>query len=305
MNEKTIAAISLREDYNGFAATLRDAVAWVRQAAASGANLAVLPETINLLNRESHALPLPDCALDDWRSATAELCSAASKAGISLVLPLLVCESGVLINRFYLLSKTGDVLGHYDKVAPAEGERAAGVRGFLHRPIEWEGLKLGGAICVDVHYPHLVFDPQVNLGADFFVIPSYTRRAAARCLCADIRRAADPRLFAMESDSRSRRHRDRSWRLPPGTLRAGFGSPIVQATINFDSVALFADLNQSKIREIQTRYGSKVRVRFDQPSCVFLLESRSPDLTVADLMREFDLISRRDYIKRSEPVHPQ
>ena len=59
------------------------------------------------------------------------------------------------------------------------------------------------------------------------------------------------------------------------------------------------------MRDIQGRYGSKVRVRFDQPSCVFLLESRSPDLTVAELMREFDLISRRDYIARNEPTLPQ
>ncbi len=306
MNEKTIAAISLHEGYDDFACTIRDASMWITQAAADGVDLAVLPETINLLNRKSHSLPLADSALDDWRSATAELCSAAVDAHISLVLPLLVRENGSLVNRFYLLAKTGEVLGHYDKVAPASGERAAGVRGFLHRPIEWEGLKLGGAICVDVHYPQHVFAPQVELGADFFVIPSYT--PAGPLLDAYALMYGVPMILAY---SQWNRILDRDGReIASGgyrheTLRQGFGSPIVQATINFDSVALFADVNQEKMLDIQRRYGSKVCVRFDQPSCVFLLESRSHDVTVAELMREFELVSRRDYIARNAPPSPK
>jgi predicted amidohydrolase len=306
LNERTIAAISLREEYDDFAATMRDAAIWIRQAAADGAHLAVLPETINLLNRKSRSVALADSVLNDWRSATAELCSAAADAEIALVLPLLVRENGHPVNRFYLLGKTGEVLGHYDKAAPASGERAAGARGSLHRPIVWEGLKLGGAICVDVHYPQHVFAPQVELGADFFVIPSYT--PAGPLLDAYALMYGVPMILAY---SQWNRILDRDGReLASGgyrqeTLRHGFGSPIVQATLNFDSVSLFADLNQQKIRDIQGRYGSKVRVRFDQPSCVFLLESRSHDLTVAELIREFDLISRRDYIARNEPTLPQ
>jgi predicted amidohydrolase len=302
LNEKNIAAISLQDVYDDFAATMRDAAAWIKQAAADGADLAVLPETINLLNRESHALPLAECALEDWRSAAAQLCKAAADAEIALALPLLVRENGNLVNRFYLLAKSGELLGHYDKVALASAEREAGVRGSLHRPIAWEGLKLGGAICFDVYYPQHVFAPQVDLGADFFVIPSYT--PAGPLLDAYALIYGVPMILAY---SQWNRILDRNGReLASGgyrqeTLRYGFGSAIVQATINFDSVALFADANQEKMRDIQSRYGSKIRVRFDQPSCVFLLESRSPDLTVAELMREFDLVSRRDYIARNEP----
>ena len=137
-----------------------------------------------------------------------------------------------------------------------------------------------------------MFAPQVELGADFFVIPSYT--PAGLLLDAYALMYGVPLILAYPQWNRIL---DRDGReLASGgydqeTLRAGFGSPIVQATLNFDSVSLFADGNQEKIRDIQGRYGSKVRVRFDEPSCVFLLESRSHDLTVAELMREFDLIS--------------
>ncbi len=306
MNERTIATISLREQYDDFAATVRDAGRWIRQAAADGAHLAVLPETINLLNSRNRSVPLSDSALQDWRSATAELCSAAADAKIALVLPLLVCENDHPVNRFYLLDKTGEVLGHYDKVAPATGERAAGVLGSLHRPIVWDGLEVGGAICFDVYYPQHVFAPQIALDADFFVIPSYT--PAGLLIDAYALTYGVPMVLAYSPWNRIL---DRDGReLASGgyrqeTLRAGFGVPIVRATLNFDSISLFADGNQEKIRDIQGRYGSKVRVRFDQPSCVFLLESRSPDLSVAELIREFDLISRRDYIARNEPTLPQ
>ena len=43
------------------------------------------------------------------------------------------------------------------------------------------------------------------------------------------------------------------------TLRAGFGLPIVQATINFDAVTLFADFNQEKLADVTKHYGAKVR----------------------------------------------
>ncbi len=89
------------------------------------------------------------------------------------------------------------------------------------------------------------------------------------------------------------------------TLRAGFGSPIQQATINFDAVTLFADFNQAKVADVQRHYGAKVRIRFDQPNCNFLLESRSPDITVAEIMREFGLVSRRDYFAQLGPLPVQ
>ena len=59
------------------------------------------------------------------------------------------------------------------------------------------------------------------------------------------------------------------------TLRAGFGTPMQQATINFDAVTLFADFNQDKIRDVQRHYGQKCGIRFDQSNCIFFLESRS------------------------------
>ncbi|HEY1741822.1 MAG TPA: hypothetical protein VGG18_01560, partial [Granulicella sp.] len=69
----------------------------------------------------------------------------------------------------------------------------------------------------------------------------------------------------------------------------------------FDAVSLFADFNQEKIQDVQQHYGSQVRVRFDQSNCVFFLESRSADLSINDIMREFGLVSRREYFAQLDP----
>lgn len=308
MNEKTIATIALRDGgFTDLQSVLREAAQWVEAAAAHGASLAVLPETINVLHRSTNSARLEEFALEDWRTETELLCEVAAKHRISLVLPILVRDGADLANRFYVLSRDGSELGFYQKRAPAAGERLAGVKPAPTTPIHWEGLMLGGAICIDVYFPNHVFDPQMEAGADLFVIPSMTPAGASLNYCAVT--YGVPFILAYSPWSRIL---DRDGReLAAGgfrseTLRAGFGTPLQQATINFDAVSLFADFNQEKLQDVQRHYGEKVRIRFDQPNCLFVLESRSAELSVDEIMREFGLISRRNYFARLAPEasHP-
>lgn len=303
MNEKTIATIALRENASdSLRDTLGEAAHWLELAAAQGAHLAVLPETINLLHRRNTAAPLEEFALDDWQQSTALLCETAARLRIALVLPLLVREKGVLANRFYVLSRDGDLLGYYQKRFPAPGELAVGVEAGDPRPIHWEGLTMGGGICIDVYYPHVVFEPQIESGADFFVIPSYTPAGSLLDSSAVI--YGVPFVLAYSPWSRIL-DRDGTELAAGGfrseTLRYGFGSPVLLATINFDAVTLFADRNQEKLYDVERYYGRNVRIRFNQPNCLFTLESRSADLSVDDVMRQFGLISRRDYFAQRDP----
>ncbi len=55
------------------------------------------------------------------------------------------------------------------------------------------------------------------------------------------------------------------------------------------------------MRNVQRHYGQNVRIRFDQPNCLFTLESRSVDLPVAEVMKQFGLVSRRDYFAQHDP----
>lgn len=303
MNEKTIAAIALRDGaFSSFQETLKEAARCLETAAAQGARLAVLPETINLLHRKDTHSPIENFAFEDWQRETALLVDAAVRSKIALILPLLVREDGALANRFFVISDDGSTLGSYQKRAPAAGERASGVKAGDSGPILWEGLRIGGAICVDVYYPQHVFDPQMEAGADLFVIPSYTPAGAMLDFCALT--SGVPVVLAYSPWCRIL-DRDMTELAAGGyrseTLRAGYGSPAFSAKINFDAVTLFADFNQEKISEVERRYGRDVRVRFNQPNCIFTLESRSADLTVQQVMREFGLVSRRDHFAQQAP----
>jgi hypothetical protein len=168
--------------------------------------------------------------------------------------------------------------------------------------LQWEGLKVGGSICIDIYFPHQVIEPQIQAGAELILAPSMTPAGAFLETCAVS--CGVPFVLAYSPWSRIL---DRDGReLAAGgyrseTLRAGYGEPLQQAIINFNAVSLFADFNQQKLTDVQKHYGVKVRVRFDQHNCIFLLESRSPDLSIHEVMREFGLVSRRDYFAHLGP----
>jgi predicted amidohydrolase len=304
VNEKTIAALPLRDgEYATLDETLRDAARLVTDAAQQGAELMVLPETVNLLHRRKAGTPLAEAAMEDWQSATLHLRETAARARVALVLPLLVRDESGLANRFYFLDRDGSLLGQYQKRIPSTGEVACQVRPGVPATIAWEGLRFGGGICVDLYYPQAVFEPQLAHGVDAFLLPSMT--PGGSLLAAYAVTYAVPMVLAYSQWSRIL-DRD-GLELACGgyrseTLRAGFGSPIVQATINFDAETLFADFNQEKLNDVARHYGAKVRIRFDQPNCTFLLESRSVDLSVAEVMREFGLVSRREYLAQLGPL---
>jgi predicted amidohydrolase len=304
VNEKTIATLALRDgEYESLEQTIAEAALLVDLAAGQGADLMVLPETINLLHRHTNALPLAELALEDWESPTDPLRAAAVRARAALVLPLLTHAADALVNQFLFFDRDGTLLGQYQKRIPSAGEISAGVVPGKPHPIVWEGLSFGGAICVDLYYPQAVFEPQAAAGVDAFLIPSMSPggsllEAYAVTYGVPFVLAYSPWSRILDRDGRE---------LAAGgyrseSLRAGFSSPVQSATLNFNAVTLFADFNQEKMPEIQNRYGSKVRIRFDQPNCTFLLESRSPDVSVAELMQEFGLISRREYFRKLGPL---
>ena len=301
MNTKTISVIALsNRDFPSLAAKLDEAVQWVELAAGQGADLAVLPETINLFRGDGpgnpQALSYAEAALDNWERDTQPLFAVAKRRGIAVTIPVLVREGDHLRNLFAVVAKTGQVIGQYQKAQPTAGELQDKVRPGKPAVFEWEGLTVGGGICFDTNFPR-IFEEQARQGAQLFLVPSLWPGGSALNYYA--LRYGTPIALAYPAWSRiididgaelvagGYRHE---------TLRFGFGAPVYTATINFDRVALHTDACQQKIVAIQKKYGAQVGVRFDQQNALFYLESRSPEFTVADIMREFHLISAREYL---------
>ncbi|MBI4026605.1 MAG: carbon-nitrogen hydrolase family protein [Verrucomicrobia bacterium] len=303
MNQKTISVIALsNRDFPSFAAKVAEAVQWIELAANQGADLAVLPEAINLYKGDGpgnpNALSWEEAALDDWQGQTAALFEAAVRFKIAVAIPVVTRERGHLTNSFFLVSKAGKVLGRYQKMQPTAGELEHGVIPGEPGVFEWEGLKIGGGICFDTNFPR-VFDLQAQQGAQLFLVASLWPGGSALNYYA--LRHSTPIALAYPAWSRiididGREVAEGGYRHE--TLRFGFGAPVYTATLNFDRVTLYGDLNQQKMDAVQRTYGGQVRIRFDQQNCLFFLESRSMELTVQDVMKRFELVPARDYFSR-------
>jgi predicted amidohydrolase len=304
MNEKTLAAVALsNRNYGSFEEKLAEAVRWVDFSASQGADLVVLPEALNFYRGDGDTgsaealLAETRATMKNWQERTQVLFQAAIRNQMALTIPLVVPQEDHLVNCFFLLSSAGEILGQYQKMYPTPGELEAGVRPGKNALIEWDGLKIGGAICFDCYFPQ-VFERQAE--AQLFLACSFTPGGAhlnfhAMNQSTPIALAypAYSRIIDIdgrELDGAGYRHE---------TLRLGFGAPVALATLNFDRVALYGDYNQQKILAIQEEYGEKVRIRFDQASVTFYLESRSNDLTVNEVMQRFELIPSQRYFQES------
>ena len=298
MNIKTLAAVALNnKDYPDFDSKLAEAARWTEFSARQGADLVVLPEALNLYYGDGnpHAISMQEAALDDWETSTRVLIDCARRNKVAVTIPVIVREEGRLVNCFYLVSREGQVLGRYEKRCPTPSELDSGVRRGRGGLIEWEGLKIGGAICFDCYFPQ-VFKEQADAGAQLFLMPSLT--PGGTYLSYYAMSLATPIVLAYPAYSRiidldGRELAGGGYRHE--TLRFGFGSPVVMTSINFDRVALFGDGNQQKIVALQEEYGGRVRVSFDQENVTFIVESRCEDLRIDEVIQRFELIPKQDF----------
>jgi predicted amidohydrolase len=305
MNSKTIASVALSSrDFPSFAARLEEAAFWTESAAHSGADLVVLPEALNLYRGDGEtgekALTFAEAALDDWRKDCAILVDLAARKKVAICIPVVTREGKNLTNSFFLVDRDGSVRGRYQKMRPTVGELQQGVQPGKMSLIEWEGLKIGGAICFDIYFPWVI-EQQVQAGANLILFPGLT--PGGMCLNYYAMHHSVPIVQSYPAWSRivDLDGRDLAQGGYRGeTLRYGFGTPVVLATLNFNREAFYADINQQRMNDVQKAYGRKVRITFDQPNMLFVVESLDPALSIREIIREFGLVSRRDYFRDPE-----
>lgn len=303
MKIKQISAVGLRVgDFDTFADKETEAIKLLEHCAAIGSDLALFPETINIYCGDGpdnpRSMTIEQVAFDDLKPV-ARLLARAKELKIGLGFGLFLRENGRLHNYLLMYDKDGNDCGRYSKRFPTTGELEAGVVPGRadQKLIEWEGLKVAGAICFDTQFEELFAD-QKERGAELMLIPSmwpggtpvdiYAYKYSlptvlAYCAWSKIT-DIDGKIIA-ETGYRSE------------ALRFGVSLPIATAKINFDSKAFHLEHNGQFIPAIEKRYGPKVKLVLDNPNSVFYLSSISPDLTVDDIIKEYKLIVFQDMLK--------
>lgn len=168
-----VAAIQTAPVFLNKKATVKKACALIAEAAESGANLVIFPEAfipaypdwvwsmppgkkagLNDLYNDliENAISIPD-------EATKELCSAAKKAGVIVVMGISERNSessgASLYNTLLYIDDSGNILGKHRKLIPTGGERIVWAQGdgSTLQAFDTKWGKLGGLICWENYMP--------------------------------------------------------------------------------------------------------------------------------------------------------
>jgi len=204
-------------------------------------------------------------------------------------------SDGKLVNGTRFISRSGKLLGGYEKNFPTIGEMEEGIKaGTKHQVIETDCGKIAGVICFDLNFDELRLayaaqQPDITMFSSFYHGGLMQQYWAYSC-----------RSFFVGAV------------LPSLTMPSAIIAPngrilaettnyfnFVSAVINLDRVLLHLDYNWPKLTEIKKKYGSEVEIDDSGKLGSVLLYSNSDDFTVADLIHEYELELLDDYLKRA------
>ncbi|RFU35136.1 hypothetical protein B7463_g1214, partial [Scytalidium lignicola] len=150
------------------------AVSFIRQAAAQGCDLAVLPE-YHLTNWVPED-PNFGSVCATYKKYRDSYCALAKELNICIVPGTIVekREDGKLLNIAYFISKDGSILGHYQKKNLWLPERLhlTGSEHAPHEVIDTPIGKVGMLVCWDLAFPE-AFRQLIAAGAKTIIIPSF------------------------------------------------------------------------------------------------------------------------------------
>jgi predicted amidohydrolase len=269
------------------------------QAGRAQPDLVALTEFVNVYNgpdspAQAQTVPGP----------TTELCAeAARKYNTYIVCNLPTREGETLHNTSVFIDRKGDVVGQYHKYQPTIGEMEKGTRpGVDAYGFDLDFGRVGAAICFDMKF--------IEVGQSL---------AAKRCrLCVFSSMfiagqrlqhwARDFGIYVISSVPARSYVVDMSGRILTETgqeinqVRAGYVLPIASAVINMDRMLFHLDYNQTKFADMQAKYGPGIEIEVHYPEAHCTIASNLPDVTIEDLIAEYELEPWLDYLDRARGV---
>jgi len=282
-----------------FHARTRDKMAdYLEQAALAKPDLVVLPETFNMGgipweewpdNAESIPGPLTDRAAE-----------IAAKHKMYCCIPLLERAGDKLFNTACFIDRAGKVIGRYHKYQPTIGEMEIGiVPGIDAEAFDTDFGKLGAAICFDLKF--------VEVGQRLAA-----NGARVVCFCSAfiggdrmLHWARDFGFYLVSSCSARSYLADMSGRFlgtsgwEDNQVRAGLLPPLLSTIINTDRMLFHLDYNQNKFQDILKKYGPGVEIENHYPEAHFTMASLMDDVTMEDIVAEFELETWTQYLARA------
>lgn len=281
---------------------LRDRmVADLQLAAQARPDLVALPETFNMSGYPWEQWPdnadtIPGPLFD----AAAEM---AAKHHMYICFPILERDGDKLFNAACFIGRDGQVIGKYHKFQPTVGEIEAGILpGVDAEAFDTDFGKVGAAICFDLKFVEVGQHLAAN-GARLVVWPSAFIGGErlthwARDFGFYVLSCCTARSYLVDMSGRFLG--TTGWE--DNQVRAGLLPPIFSAVINMDRMLFHLDYNQDKFRDMLAKYGAGIEIENHYPEAHFTLASLMEDVTVEDLVKEYELEPWTAYLDRARRV---
>ena len=255
----------------------------LNRAAAFQPDIACLPETLTKGKPE-----------DVPGATTNRLSKWARENSCYVICPIITRSEGRLFNSAILIDRQGKIVGQYDKIHPTEGELARSIYpGKIDPPVfQTDFGTIGIQICFDVNW-HAQWRRLKEKGADIIFFPSAYPAARQlktlawlnQCFIVSSAQTRASSIFDISGDIIETTGKYRRW--------AGAVLPVGKKLFEID-------FHISKMRKIEQKYGPKVSIQWYHDDDLVSLASLDPDLTVADLIDEFELTPHTAYIQRAQ-----
>ena len=201
-------------------------------------------------------------------------------------------------NSAVLVDREGRLVGYYDKMFPTIPEMESGVLpGQGAVVFDTDFGRIGALICFDLNFKELLAEYKKQ-GAELLCFLSAFRGGAMvpaiaarnQCFIA----SAVPHENGVIVD-------------PLGRVRAESSQygRIIYSEINLDSQIVHIDFNADRVRRLKEKYGPLVQIETASPEAVYFLSSLHPDVSVDEMIEEFEIEVLDDYLDRSRSVREE
>ena len=204
-------------------------------------------------------------------------------------------EDGNRYNSCVMIDRGGNVIGYYDKnyVVPWETPVYGIKSGKDVTVFECDFGRVGAVICFDLNFEELR-QKYREANCDLILFPSHFDGGLLRNIFAHETGAYLVTCFA--------------GRFSVAAAFDPLGYPIQTSTnyylntvvdLNLDYKICHLDNNREKFAAAKKKYGSEFNVRDDGYIGTVILTSESPERTVDDIIKEFDITTREEYYKEA------
>jgi predicted amidohydrolase len=259
-----------------------------------GPDIICLPETFPFANLSAAQPPMSKIAEVPIGKISQPFAEFARKNHCYVVCPIYTTRDGRYYNSTVFIDRQGNTLGEYRKAHPTIGEMDNGITpGPVNPPVFKTDFGLVGAqICFDIKWD----DAWKNLrraGAEMVFWPS----AFAGGSMVNTKAWQNKYVVVSSTQKDMSKICDISGEEVAAT---GRWAHCVCAPVNLEKAFLHTWPYCNRFGDVQAKYGRKVRIRTFYEEEWTIIESRSPDVRISDVLEEFEFLTHEEHIRAAD-----